>query len=247
VTSDQLGTDSLVCPSGLDPAASFEQAVLAWLDDRGPLTPSALAALEQVRPQSMGQTLDAVARRGWVTRSAHPDDRRQVLIALTDADCATFDPLFKVHPALRSAADVDAIRRGLADGTIDAIATDHAPHAAETKEKPFEEAPPGMLGLETALALSLTELDVPIEQVLGLLSWRPAAIAGLSDAHGGPIAPGRPAHLCVIDPSHEWVVDPAGLASRARNTPYAGRKLRGTVRHTLLRGEVVVRDGEAQR
>ena len=83
--------------------------------------------------------------------------------------------------------------------------------------------------------------------MLALLSWRPAAIAGLGDEHGGPIAPGRPAHLCVIDPACEWVVDPAALASRARNTPYAGRRLRGKVRHTLLGGEVVVRDGEAQR
>jgi len=103
-----------------------------------------------------------------------------------------------------------------------------------------------MLGLETALALAVTELDLPIEQLLALLSWRPAVIAGLTD-HGGPIEPGRPAHLCVIDPTHEWVVDPGSLASRARNTPYAGRRLRGKVRHTLLGGELVVRDGEAQR
>ena len=166
---------------------------------------------------------------------------------LTDAACAGYDAVFKVNPPLRTADDVASVKQGLADGALDAIATDHAPHAANLKELPFDQAPPGMLGLETALALSLTELDVPMAQVLGLLSWRPAAIAGLSDAHGGPIEPGRPAHLCVIDPTHEWVVDPAGLASRARNTPYAGRKVRGKVRHTLLRGEVVVRDGEAQR
>ena len=90
------------------------------------------------------------------------------------------------------------------------------------------------------------ELDLPIEQVLALLSWQPAAIAGLI-GHGGPLEPGRPANLCVIDPTQEWVVDPGSLASRARNTPYAGRRLRGKVRHTLLAGELVVRDGEAQR
>ena len=166
---------------------------------------------------------------------------------LTHAACAGYDPVFKVHPPLRTAADVDGIRAGLADGTIDAIATDHAPHSPHLKELPFDQAPPGMLGLETALALALTELELPIERILALLSWQPAAIAGLSDVHGGPIEPGRPAHLCVIDPAQEWVVEPAALASRARNTPYAGRRLRGKVRHTLLGGELVVRDGEAVR
>ena len=104
-----------------------------------------------------------------------------------------------------------------------------------------------MLGLETALALALTELDLPIEEVLALLSWQPAAIAGIADSHGGPIEAGRPANLCVIDPAATWVVDPRVLASRARNTPYAGRTLRGRVRHTLLWGEPVVVDGEARR
>ncbi len=169
---------------------------------------------------------------------------------LTDAECASFDPLYKVHPPLRTAADLDAIKAGLADGTIDAIATDHAPHTPEAKERPFEEAPPGMLGLETALALALTELVEPgvlsLADALALLAWRPAALAGL-DAHGGPIEPGRPANLCVIDPAATWEVDPARLASRSRNSPYAGRKLTGRVRHTITRGEPVVVDGVAQR
>ena len=166
---------------------------------------------------------------------------------LTHAECASFDPVFKVNPPLRTNADVIAVRAGLADGALDAIATDHAPHAQEAKEQPFDQAPPGMLGLETALGLALTELDLPIEVVLALMSWQPAAIAGLSGTHGGPIAPGYAANLCVIDTSTEWVVDPAALASRSRNTPYAGRKLKGRVRHTLLNGEAVVVDGEAQR
>jgi dihydroorotase len=169
---------------------------------------------------------------------------------LTDAACASFDPRFKVHPPLRTDADVAAIRAGLADGTIDAIATDHAPHTPESKERAFEEAPPGMLGLETALALTLTELVepglLPLADALALLSWRPAAIAGLS-SQGGPIVPGRPANLAVIDPTVRWEVDPTRLASRARNTPYAGRKLTGRVRHTIFRGEPVVVDGEATR
>jgi dihydroorotase len=162
--------------------------------------------------------------------------------------------VFKVNPPLRTDDDVAAVRAGLADGTIDAIATDHAPHPQEAKEQPFDEAPPGMLGLETALALALTELtgaaagDATLtpEQVLALLSWQPARIAGLAD-HGGPVADGRPANLCVIDAAATWVVDPERTASRSRNTPYAGRTLTGRVRHTLLRGEPVVVDAEAQR
>jgi dihydroorotase len=143
---------------------------------------------------------------------------------LTDAEVASYDPLFKVNPPLRTETDIAAIKDGLGDGTIDAIATDHAPHTQEVKEAPFDEAPCGMLGLETALALALTELALPIERVL---------------------AP--PANLVVIDPEATWVVDPYRLASRSRNTPYAGRTLTGRVRHTLLWGEPVVIDGEAQR
>ncbi len=166
---------------------------------------------------------------------------------LTDALVASYDPVFKVNPPLRPQADVDAVKAALADGTLDAIATDHAPHAPEEKELPFDQAPPGMLGLETALALALTELDLPIEAVLALLSWQPARVAGLDGAHGGPVAEGRPANLCVIDPAATWEVDATRLASRSRNTPYLGRKLTGRVRHTLLFGEPVVIDSEAQR
>lgn len=166
---------------------------------------------------------------------------------LTDAEVASYDPVFKVNPPLRSDADVAAVKAALADGVVDAIATDHAPHTQEAKEAPFDEAPPGMLGLETALALALTELDVPVEKILALMCWQPAAIAGLTAEHGGPVAVGRPANLCVIDPAAKWVVDPTALASRSRNTPYAGRSLVGKVRHTVLRGEPVVVEGEAQR
>ena len=166
---------------------------------------------------------------------------------LTDECCRSYDPVFKVNPPLRTADDVAAVRAALADGAIDAIATDHAPHAQELKEAAFDEAPPGMLGLETALALAISELDLELKDILALLSWQPAAIAGLSDTHGGPIVEGRAANLCVIDPKATWVVDPARLASRSANTPYAGRTLTGRVRHTLLWGEPVVLDGEAQR
>lgn len=167
-------------------------------------------------------------------------------LTLTHAECASYDPVFKVNPPLRTAADVAAVRAGLVDGTIDCVATDHAPHTQEAKEAAFDQAPPGMLGLETALALVLTELDLPLAEVLGRFSWRPAAILGVDDEHGS-LAEGRRANLTVIDLEREWVVDPAALASRSRNTPYAGRTLRGKVRHTLLRGEPVVLDEEPQR
>ena len=101
-----------------------------------------------------------------------------------------------------------------------------------------------MLGLETALALALTELDLPIAEVVGLLSWRPASIAGVKGAHGGPIAPGAPANLCVFDPEEKWTVDPEDLASRSRNTPYGGRQVRGRVRHTIVGGRAVLVDQE---
>lgn len=165
---------------------------------------------------------------------------------LTDACCASYDPLFKVHPPLRTQADVDAIIAGLADGTIDAIATDHAPHAPETKERPFEDAPPGMLGLETVLALANSELvesgAMPLAAMLATLTWKPAEIASLA-TQGRPVAEGEPANLCVFDPAAQWEVDPQRLASKARNTPYAGRKLTGRVRHTIWNGHATVLDG----
>jgi dihydroorotase len=166
---------------------------------------------------------------------------------LTHQQVQSYDPVFKVNPPLRAPDDVAAVKAGLADGTIDAIATDHAPHSQELKEAPFDQAPPGMLGLETALALAITELDLPIERVLALLAWQPARIAQISDEHGGPIQPGSRANIAVIETTATWTVDRQRLASRSRNTPFHGRQLTGKVRHTVLRGEPVVIDGEAQR
>jgi len=167
--------------------------------------------------------------------------------ALTDELLTGYDPLFKVNPPLRTAADIEAIKAGLADGTIDAIATDHAPHAPHQKELPLDQAPPGMLGLETALAVAITELDMPLADIVAALSWKPASIAGVADRHGRPIEAGEPANLTVFDPAQEWTVVPARLASRSRNTPYAGSTLRGKVRHTLFRGTAVVVDGTPTR
>jgi len=164
-------------------------------------------------------------------------------LVLTDAACAGYDTVYKVNPPLRTDADTQALRDAVLDGTLDAIATDHAPHLPEAKDVPFDEAPPGMLGLETALGVVLGVLD--LERALAALSWRPAAIAGLSPRHGGPLVEGAAANLCVIDPASSWTV--GRLASRSRNNPFAGWTLTGRVRHTVVDGEPVVVDCEAQR
>ena len=102
-----------------------------------------------------------------------------------------------------------------------------------------------MLGLETALGVSIAHLELPLERVVAALSWNPAAIAGVADEHGRPVAVGEPANLTVFDPAEEWIVKPAELASKSRNTPFVGVSLRGKVHHTILRGRLVVHDGSA--
>ncbi|MHB1787512.1 MAG: dihydroorotase, partial [Acidimicrobiales bacterium] len=158
-------------------------------------------------------------------------------LCLTDAMVAGYDPVFKVNPPLRGEQDVMSVRAGLAEGVIDAIATDHAPHAPETKEAPFEQAPPGMLGLETALSLVWGEIGPGSSEpamtpgaLLAVMSWNPARIAGLWPRHGGPIQAGSSANLCIFDPSQTWTVNAHSLASRSHNTPYAGRSMVGRVR-----------------
>jgi dihydroorotase len=167
-------------------------------------------------------------------------------LTLTDACCSGADPTFKVNPPLRGDDDLDALRAALRDGVVDAVATDHAPHAPATKARSFEAAPPGMLGLETALAVVTGPAGIPLERAVAALSWEPARIAGLAD-QGRPVAPGEWANLCVFDPSRAWEVDPDRLASKSRNTPFARWSLTGKVRHTLLRGRPTVIDEVAQR
>jgi dihydroorotase len=159
---------------------------------------------------------------------------------------SSYDPVYKVNPPLRPAEDVEALRAGLADGTIDAVATDHAPHAAHDKDHAFGDAAFGMLGLQTALGVLIETMVEP-----GRLDWagladrmsvRPALIGRLA-GHGRPIAAGEPANLTLIDPAGSWLVEPARLASLARNTPFAGRRLPGQVLATFLRGRATVRDG----
>ncbi|HET8931730.1 MAG TPA: dihydroorotase [Acidimicrobiales bacterium] len=165
-------------------------------------------------------------------------------LVLTHASCAGFDPVFKVNPPLRTDDDVAAVRAGLVDGTIDVVATDHAPHPPQAKEQPFDLAPPGMLGLEVALAVVHTELgaDLGLDGIVQTMSLRPARIAGMTN-QGRPIDVGEVANLCVFDPTATWEVSAEDTMSRSRNNPWAGRTLTGRVRHTIVAGNPVVQDG----
>ncbi|MGE5134536.1 MAG: dihydroorotase [Gemmatimonadota bacterium] len=181
--------------------------------------------------------------KGWrVTAEVTPHH-----LLLTDELAASYDPVYKVNPPLRTAADVAALRAGLADGTIDCVATDHAPHPVEDKETEWAAAAFGMTGLETALRVVQ---EAMVET--GLLDWagvadrmsaRPAAIGRLR-GHGAALAAGSPASLTLYDPAPRLPVDPAAHASRSRNTPFAGMTLPGRVTATFLRGRPTVLDGK---
>jgi len=176
--------------------------------------------------------------RGWaVTAEACPHH-----FALTEEAVAAKGAQAKMNPPLRTAADVAAVREGLRDGTIEAIATDHAPHAAEEKAWGLSKAPFGIVGLETALSVVAMELVEPgfltWPQAIARLTWGPARILGLDR---GTLAPGAVADIVVFDPAAEYLLDPARLASKSQNTPWAGRPLRGQVMATIVGGTVVYR------
>jgi dihydroorotase len=171
-------------------------------------------------------------------------------LLLTDERLVGYDPANKVNPPLRTAADTQALRAALAEGIVDCVATDHAPHAAQDKDCEWSSAQPGMLGLQTALSVVLATMVRP-----GLLDWRgvarvmsesPARI-GAATEQGRPIAVGQPATLVLVDPDATWTVRGAQLASLAGNTPYEGMQLPGRVVATLLRGEITTEDGKVQR
>lgn len=184
---------------------------------------------------------DAKARGVDVTAEATPHH-----FTLTDAALSGYDTNAKVNPPLRTEDDRSAVVQGLRGGTIDAIATDHAPHAHQEKDQEFEYAPPGMLGLETALALTVTELvatgHLSLLQAVERLSTAPAGILRL-EAHGGPVASGHPANLVVFDPEACWTIAPDAFHSLSRNTPFAGREVKGKVIHTFYYGRPTVTNG----
>jgi dihydroorotase len=161
---------------------------------------------------------------------------------LTHDACDGFNTNAKMNPPLREDADREAIREALRDGTIDVIATDHAPHHYDAKEREFDQAPNGIIGLETAFPLANAELVgsglLTLAQLVERMSTVPARIFGLP---GGSLAKGAPADVVVLDPEVEWTVDPAAFRSKSRNTPFAGRSVRGRAIVTIVRGQVVYR------
>ena len=159
---------------------------------------------------------------------------------LTHEACEGYNTNAKMNPPLREPEDREAIRQALGDGTIDVICTDHAPHHYDAKEREFDDAPNGIIGLETALGLAITELVesgiLTLPQLVDRLSVAPARIFNLP---GGSLAPGRPADVVVLDPAARWVVDPDTFYSKSRNTPFGGRHLVGMAEVTVVRGQVV--------
>ncbi|MDX6308729.1 MAG: dihydroorotase [Nocardioidaceae bacterium] len=183
--------------------------------------------------------------KGWaITAEVTPHH-----LLLTDDLVTSFDPIYKVNPPLRTSADVDALRAGLADGTIDCVATDHAPHPTEDKECEWAAAAMGMLGLETALSVvQLAMVDtgrLGWADVADRMSTAPARIGRVSH-HGSALGTGSPANVTLVDPSATRVVDPADTASLSRNTPYRAMTLPGSVVATFLRGRATVLDGKLQ-
>ncbi|UUU42960.1 dihydroorotase [Streptomyces sp. NBC_00162] len=167
-------------------------------------------------------------------------------LLLTDELVRSYNAVYKVNPPLRTEKDVLALREALADGTIDIVATDHAPHPHEDKDCEWAAAAMGMVGLETALSVvQQTMVETGLLDWAGVaerMSFAPARIGGLEN-HGRPVSAGEPANLTLVDTSYRGVVDPAHFASRSRNTPYEGRELPGRVTHTFLRGRATVVDG----
>jgi dihydroorotase len=202
--------------------------------------------------RAIALVLDARAKGLPVTCEVAPHH-----FTLDEEACETFDPTFKVHPPLRSASDVAGVRAAMRRGDVDAVATDHAPHAHETKDLAFDEAPAGMLGLEHAASLTIEALgtsDANPVLFFQLLSRGPAAIAQLraSDerprhsAHGGNVQVGDDANIVVFDPVATRVVDRHHLAGRSINTPYHGRTIQGETRALVVAGTLVVENGELQ-
>ncbi len=163
---------------------------------------------------------------------------------LTQEEVLRQGTMARVNPPLRTQADVDGIRAGLLDGTIDAIVTDHAPHTAQEKARPLPDAPSGMVGLETSLALALTGLYhtglLPLARVLALMSASPAALLGLPK---GTLEVGRDADLVLFDPEEEWTIDKEQFVSKGRNTPFHGRTVRGRVKYTISQGKIIYMEG----
>jgi dihydroorotase len=184
---------------------------------------------------------EAKARGIRVTAEACPHH-----FTLTEEAVRGFNTLAKMNPPLRAWDDVQAIKEGLRDGTIDVIATDHAPHAAQEKLQDFAAAPNGIVGLETALSLTLTLVDEGILTLEAAIAKLTAAPAKAFSLNAGSLAVGAEADVVIVDPQETWEVDPSRFRSKSRNTPFSGWKVKGRVHATLLGGRIVYEPGEAR-
>jgi dihydroorotase len=181
----------------------------------------------------------AKERGVWVTAEVTPHH-----LTLTDHACDGYDTHVKMNPPLREAADVAALRGALKDGVIDCVASDHAPHAYDEKEAAFDDAPFGVIGLETAFGVCYTELvQAGVLALPALIERMSAAPARAFHLPGGTLAAGAPADIAVLDVTTPWTVDPTALLSKSRNTPFAGRRLTGRAVITVVAGRVVFGGG----
>jgi dihydroorotase len=221
-----------------------------WIHFTHLSTAAALGPIRRARDDGVRVTCDVTPHHlaltdGWVAGDRHFgwDDGRDPELGLTGLDVAlAYDGTCRVNPPLTTREDALALLAAVADGTVDAIATDHAPHPPERKAVPFAEAAPGLIGLETALGIGLAaveagQLDLPT--LLAALSVRPAALIGELRS----LASGAQADLVVFDPHRRWLVEPSSLASQSANTPLLGMELPGLVRLTVSGGRVTYNDG----
>jgi dihydroorotase len=226
---------------GLGPIPAEAESVIVERDVRLAELAGAKLHIAHVSAAASVETIRQAKKRGvQVTAEVTPHH-----LALKDEDLKTYDTNLKVNPPLRSADDIKALREGLKDGTIDAIATDHAPHLANEKEKEFDYAPFGMIGLETALSVSAMNLlgggGMEWKELVRKLSTNPCKILG---CNGGTLREGAPGDIVIIDPEKEWTYEKEKIISRSTNSPFIGKKMKAMVTETIVGGKVVVADGE---
>lgn len=221
---------------GMKPIPAEAESIMVERDIR-------IAALTGARLHiahvSTGQSVEMIRRAKkagiQVTAEATPHH-----FSLTDADLKTYDTNFKVNPPLRSEEDVRAVKKGLADGTIEVIATDHAPHPVQEKEREFDYAPFGMIGLETALSLAVMRLvDEGHLDWQGLISALSTAPCRILKNKGGTLGNGAPADITIIDPLAEWVYEKKNIRSLSKNSPFIGWKLKAKITHVMVGGRIL--------
>ena len=239
----------VVCPGLVDMHVHLRDPGLTYKEDiftgtaaaaHGGVTSVACMAICHVPTAKSVDIIRRMKKRGVaITCETCPQ-----YFTLTEDEILTQGSMARVNPPLRTAKDIKGIIAGLKDGTIDAIATDHAPHSAEEKSRPLTRAPSGMVGLETSLAIALTELyhtgKMKLPDIIKRMTYTPASILRLSSK--GRLSLGSDADITIFDPEEVWTIDPEQFASKARKTPFAGREVKGKVKYTIVGGNVIYQD-----